>query len=70
VLSKNGYVVRESHKKDRRSSCVYLTDKGRQMFNDLIPHIESINEEFVKGIMDSELKLFNSILEKICKNAE
>lgn len=70
VLSKNGYVVRESHERDRRSSCIYLTDKGRKMFDDLIPCIESINEQFMKGISDAELDMLTSILERICKNAE
>lgn len=70
VLSKNGYVVRESHEKDRRISCIYLTDKGRKMFDDLIPYIESINEQFRKGISDAELQMLTSILERICKNAE
>lgn len=70
VLSKNGYVVRENHGSDRRSSCVYLTDIGRKMFDDLIPYIESINEQFRKGISDVELEMLTSILERICKNAE
>lgn len=70
VLSKNGYVIRESHEKDRRSSCIYLTDKGKKMFDDLIPCVEFINEQFTKGIMDTELEVLNSILERICKNAE
>jgi Transcriptional regulators len=70
VLSKNGYVIRESHEKDRRSSCIYLTDKGKKMFDDLIPRVELINEQFSKGIMDTELEVLNSILERICKNAE
>lgn len=70
VLSKKGYVVRKSHGKDRRSSCIYLTDAGRKMFNDLIPCVESMNEQFRKGISDEELEILKSIMERICKNAE
>lgn len=70
VLSKNGYVVRENHASDRRSSCVYLTDKGRKMFDDLIPYIESINEQFKEGISEEELEVLTNILGRICKNAE
>jgi len=69
VLSKNGYVVRENHESDRRSSCIYLTDAGRKMFDDLIPYIVSINEQFRKGISDAEMETFSSILERICENA-
>jgi MarR family transcriptional regulator, organic hydroperoxide resistance regulator len=70
VLSKNGYVVRENHGKDRRSSCIFLTDAGRNMFNDLIPCVELINEQFRKGISNEELKIFISVLDRICNNAE
>lgn len=70
VLSKKGYVVRESHKKDRRSSCIYLTDTGRKIFDNLIPSMKIINEQFRKGISDAELEMLTSILERICKNAE
>ena len=70
VLSKNGYVVRKNHASDRRSSCVSLTDKGRKMFDDLIPYIESINEQFKKGISDEDVEALTDILERICKNTE
>lgn len=70
VLCKNGYTVRESHEKDRRSSCIYLTDKGRKMFADLIPRVEAINKQFKTGLTDVEVQQFNKILEKICSNAE
>ncbi|MFT8349645.1 MarR family winged helix-turn-helix transcriptional regulator [Clostridium saccharoperbutylacetonicum] len=70
VLSKNGYIVREQHENDRRSLCVYLTDKGIRMFDDLIPCIELLNEQFKKGLSDEELKIFENVLEKIYKNAE
>ena len=70
VLSKNGYVMREKHGSDRRSSCIYLTDAGRKVFEDLIPSINSINEQFTKDISDEELKVFMNVLEKIYINAE
>jgi len=70
VLSKNGYVIREKHENDRRSSCIYLTDAGRKTFEDLIPYIKSINEQFRKDISDEDLGIFLNVLEKICKNAE
>jgi DNA-binding MarR family transcriptional regulator len=70
VLSKKGYVVRESHGNDRRSSCVYLTDAGKVLFRDLIPCVNGINGQFRKGISDDELKILTNILERICKNAE
>lgn len=70
VLSKNGYIVREQHESDRRSLCIHLTDKGINMFNNLIPCVESLNEQFKKGLSDEELRIFENVLEKIYKNAE
>lgn len=70
VLSKNGYIVREPHENDRRSLCIYLTDKGIKMFDHLIPCINQINEQFKKGISDEELRIFENVLEKIYINAE
>lgn len=70
VLSKNGYVVRENHEKDRRSSCIFLTEKGSKMFDDLITCVTSINDQFKKGITNAELEVLDSILERICNNAE
>lgn len=70
VLSKKGYVTRERHGNDRRSSCIYLTDAGRDMFVDLIPSVKSINEQFRKGVSDEELEVFTRVLEKIYKNTE
>lgn len=70
VLSKNGYIVREKHENDRRSSCIYLTDVGRNMFNDLIPSVKLMNKQFIKDISQAELDVFTNVLEKIYKNAE
>lgn len=70
VLERNGYIVRENSKKDRRIACIYLTDAAKKMFVDLIPYTEEINEKFCQGISDTELNLFNDILERLCQNAE
>ncbi len=69
VLSKDGYIIRENSKKDRRISCIYLTDAAQKMFEDLIPYIEEVNEQLRKGVSDEELNLFYSVLERLCKNA-
>lgn len=70
VLSKDGYIIRKSNAKDRRISCIYLTDAAQKMFADLIPYIKEVNEQLRKGISDEELELFYSILERLCKNGE
>lgn len=69
VLSKDGYIIRKNSVKDRRISCIYLTDAAQKMFADLIPYIKEVNEQLGKGISDEELDLFYNILERLCKNA-
>ena len=70
VLTKNGYVVRKSGEKDRRSLCVFLTEAGEKMFKELMPCVLAINEQFLKDITEDEFQLFTDVMERICKNAE
>lgn len=70
VLSKDGYIIRENSVKDRRVSCIYLTDAAQKMFTELTPYIKEVNEQLRKGISDEELDLFYRVMEQICKNAE
>jgi len=70
VLAKKDYVVRENNGKDRRSSCVFLTEKGKEMFNELIPCVKVANEQFVSGISESEFEVFSRVMDQISRNAE
>ncbi|KWX72684.1 MarR family winged helix-turn-helix transcriptional regulator [Paenibacillus jilunlii] len=70
VLAKKGYVAREAHGKDRRSFQIYLTAAGQEMFADLIPHVQQLNEQFKQDIPDEEMAQFIHTLEKICRNAQ
>ncbi|MNI21155.1 Transcriptional regulator HosA [compost metagenome] len=70
VLAKKGYVAREAHGRDRRSFQIYLTAAGQEIFTDLIPHVQQLNEQFKQGIPDEELAQFIHTLEKICRNVQ
>jgi MarR family transcriptional regulator, organic hydroperoxide resistance regulator len=70
VLSNKGYITRENHETDRRSSRIYLTEAGKNIFDELIPTVELMDAQFRTGISDAELKMFSKVLDKICRNAE
>jgi MarR family transcriptional regulator, organic hydroperoxide resistance regulator len=70
VLEKKSYISRKNHSKDRRSSCIFLTKSGLDMFKDLIPYVKKLNQEFGRGISSDEMVLFTNILSRICTNIE
>ncbi|MEW4282975.1 MarR family winged helix-turn-helix transcriptional regulator [Priestia koreensis] len=64
-LEKTGYVERQPSPDDRRSSIVVLTEKGKELFDDLFPkHVEYISENFSFATSDEKLQLIE-ILKKI-----
>jgi len=64
-LEKTGYVERQPSPDDRRSSIVVLTEKGKELFDDLFPkHVEYISENFSFATPEEKLQLIE-ILKKI-----
>ncbi|MCM3005165.1 MarR family winged helix-turn-helix transcriptional regulator [Priestia koreensis] len=64
-LEKTGYVERQPSPDDRRSSIVVLTEKGKELFDDLFPkHVEYISENFSFATSEEKLQLIE-ILKKI-----
>jgi MarR family 2-MHQ and catechol resistance regulon transcriptional repressor len=55
-LEINSYVIRQPSPKDRRTSNVNLTDKGKALFNEIFPkHVEIITQNF--SFISNEEKL-------------
>ncbi|KOO44281.1 MarR family winged helix-turn-helix transcriptional regulator [Priestia koreensis] len=64
-LEKTGYVERQPSPDDRRSSIVVLTEKGKELFDDLFPkHVQYISENFSFATSEEKLQLIE-ILKKI-----
>lgn len=67
-LERQGYIVRESSKTDRRSNIVCLTEKGRAMGDVLPPIVEEHLREALEGISLEELEIMKRCLKRICVN--
>jgi DNA-binding MarR family transcriptional regulator len=68
-LEEEGYVIRKSGERDRRSNQVYLTDKAR----DFKPHLYSVllqwTDILCQGLTDDEREHALSIFKKLADNA-
>ncbi|MCH4888663.1 MarR family transcriptional regulator [Acidaminobacter sp. JC074] len=67
-LEKNGFVSTFQDASDKRRTLVKLTDKGREVHNDLISFKKSYAEIIFDGISQEELLQMKSVLEKVKLN--
>lgn len=67
-MEQKGYIERRYKEKNRRSSYVYLTAKGREYAQKTVNIFSSIEEEIFAGISKEEQTQFVTTLVKICSN--
>jgi len=67
-LEKNGFVSTFQDSSDKRRTLVKLTDKGREVHDDLISFKKSYAEIIFDGISEEELLQMKSVLEKVKLN--
>ncbi len=67
-MERSGFVRRARNKNDRRKSHVYLTSKGRQLRNKLMPLAKEVVDTAVQSLSRSEIKQLLSGLAEIQKN--
>jgi DNA-binding MarR family transcriptional regulator len=70
ILERRGLVFRKALAGDRRASRVFLTKKGRQIEDIVLPTIADVNRVAVEGLSAADVKLFGSVLEKIIANVQ
>ena len=70
ILEKKGRVVRRRSEQDRRVIRVYLTPKGREYEEKLVPLAKEVLERGRAGITDEELEHMTLALRKIVANHE
>lgn len=62
-LEAKGFVTRERNERDRRSNLIYLTERGRAMYGDVLAALTRFNEQFVQLLSPEEYDaLFCSLL--------
>jgi DNA-binding MarR family transcriptional regulator len=58
-------IVRCPDPNDRRVNRIYLTNKGRQLEQNLNQKMDEANEEILKSFTEAEVKLFKQMVAKI-----
>lgn len=67
-LERKGLVRREANLEDRRSVLTYLTDKGKEINENIIPTELEIMDIALKGLSEEKMILFKDIINQIVEN--
>lgn len=69
-LEKKGFIIRISSQQDRRYVRVHISEKGKDLCDQIRPLLEEVNEQVSKNISKEELIMLDPILHKIYKNVQ
>lgn len=69
-LEKNDFVYTQKDEKDKRITRVYISDKGREVKEQLVTFFNESQEVYFKGMTDEEVAVLNTLLTKMCNNVE
>lgn len=70
VLSKKGLIHKQLSPTDRRAFLVYLTNKGKDLTEQMIPIESQMIADISAGIESDQLEQFSNVLLHILRNAE
>lgn len=70
LMEKNGLVIRTAVSTDARLKKISLTDKAVAIHEAVINHLDELETQLKKGISQSELDIFFSVIDKIKANLE
>jgi DNA-binding MarR family transcriptional regulator len=68
LLVDKGYVERQRFKNDRRRYKIYLTQSGRDLHEQLLPHVLELREQTWQDLSDDDWENLKRILGKILDN--
>jgi len=66
-LEKNGIVVRLADAKDRRNKRIYLTPKGKNLKDTMLPHALASVDDVLDGISEEEVAICKKVLRRMYK---
>ncbi len=69
-LSEKGLVVRVTKPSDRRRALIYLTERGRQIHDEVLPLARRINQEVLAALSDEEVDRLDDMLDRLQARAE
>ena len=61
-------VIRKNKEGNRRNLYVYLTDKGKNLANQIVEQFEQIEKRALSGLSGQDIESLNRMLAEICKN--
>ena len=64
-LEKKGYITRNVSQKDKRVTCIRLTEEGMKLIDDIFPIHKKNTKRIFEKINDKELVILKEILKKI-----
>jgi MarR family transcriptional regulator for hemolysin len=68
VMEKTGKVTREISEIDKRNKLLSLTDKGKTLYANLLPHIEKTLETAYDGLKEEDVEFCKNVLLKMQEN--
>jgi MarR family transcriptional regulator for hemolysin len=68
MLTAKGFVYRETNPIDRREHLLRVTEKAKLAVPQIMATFEHINSDITKGISAHEMKIFESVLQKMQTN--
>jgi len=69
-LTEKGMVERRSHGDDRRVKNIYITDHGYDLIHYMSPIAANLNTVFLEGINEKDIKVAESVLQKLKDNLQ
>lgn len=69
TLMREGYLRRLCNPENARYARVVLTDKGRQLHEELLERYKMANESLLNTLSDDEILLLNQLIDKLRQNA-
>jgi DNA-binding MarR family transcriptional regulator len=69
-MERKGYITRKQHNLDKRVNLVYLTESGREVFQNTRPIIQKVIDIMQKDINKADIKRMIEILKRIQYNFE
>ena len=67
-LEEQGFLTRLKDEKDKRSNKIYLSDKAKNIREDIFNILDDWNKQITKSLTKEEVKMLEDLLEKVCKN--
>ena len=67
-LEEQGFLTRLKDEKDKRSNKIYLSDKAKNIREDIFDILDDWNKQITRSLAKEEVKMLEDLLEKVSKN--